>query len=178
MKRAYINLSSGITRIEEIQNDSRYQKGFLDGLSPVGLVRIQSTWCEQKRWDKILQDLDYGFLLDLALGHDVVVYDASAQKDVSRALYQGLEWIRYVLTRRWLGKIEPTFVKRNDVTQYFGEQYLDKVSQNRELKRKLDYPLRLAANKPEKILLEGDCKRTDLDGKYSELSVILNDRWY
>ncbi len=32
-------------------------------------VRIQSTWCEQQRFDLILANLDAALLLHLALGH-------------------------------------------------------------------------------------------------------------
>lgn len=48
----YLNLTNGLEYLDEIQN---YK-----------LVRIQSSLCERKCWDKLIQDLDYNFLFDLA----------------------------------------------------------------------------------------------------------------
>ena len=64
----YLNLTNGIEALEI--------------LKPANLrfVRIQSTACEQKRWDFILQDLDYSFLMDIALGENVTVVDYIAKK--------------------------------------------------------------------------------------------------
>lgn len=68
-----------------------------------GLVRIQSTWCEQKRWEAIFNEVDYSLLIPAVAGRPVVVIDGSAHKLVPRALFQGLPWIRYVIDRGVLG---------------------------------------------------------------------------
>lgn len=73
----FLNLTNGL----EFLNDSQRIGGF---------VRIQSTACEQKRWWPIILDLDYTFLIHVGLGHAVCVCDASAKKQVPRALYQGI----------------------------------------------------------------------------------------
>jgi hypothetical protein len=72
----FINLSSGIAWLE---SDS-------PPASP-HFIRIRSTACEQKRWSFIIEDLDYAFLMGLASGEPCIVYDASARKAVSRAIY-------------------------------------------------------------------------------------------
>jgi len=52
-----------------------------------------------------VRDLDCTLLFHLACGVHCVVLDAgSAREDgVSRAVWQGLAFVRYVLSRRWLG---------------------------------------------------------------------------
>ena len=68
----YLNLTNGLEYINEIPN---YK-----------LVRIQSTYCEQKLFDRMIQDLDYNFLFDIAQGNTVRIYDTSSNKKQSRAL--------------------------------------------------------------------------------------------
>jgi hypothetical protein len=112
----YINLSNGIEAIEKFNlRDYRF-------------IRIQSTACEQKRWDFVLQDLDYDFLMNLALGNVAIIYDFSAKKKESRAIYQGVPWIKFVLDKVWFKKDTEAFVKTNDVTAYFESEFrkLDK----------------------------------------------------
>ena len=96
----YINLTNGVEAIPKLQGDYRF-------------IRIQSTVCEQKLWDRLIQDLDYDFLMNLALGHKCIVYDFGARKPIPRAVYQGLEFIKYVLHRRWLNKEYITNVNRS-----------------------------------------------------------------
>jgi len=109
---------------------------FNDFLSPHSFIRIQSTACEQRRWDFILQDLDNDFLFNLAIGTECVVYDLSENKNETRALFQGLEWIKFVLYKRWLDKKYTPIVKGNNCTDYFTWCYecLDKRT-----KIKIDY---------------------------------------
>lgn len=122
--KIYLNLTNGLEYLKELPS---YKWKF---------VRIQSTKCEQKDWNFIIEDLDYGFLFDVAGGEIVYVFDKSERKEMSKALYQGLEWIKYVLNRRWYGKIIVPKVKRNNVSIYFNTQY-NKLS--RRAKKKLDY---------------------------------------
>lgn len=107
----YLNLTNGI----EILNDFQ--------LINFRFMRIQSTACEQKRWDFILRDLDYDFLMNLALGNPVIIYDFSAKKAVPRSVYQGVEWIRYILNRVWFDRETTAYVKNHDCTDYFREKY-------------------------------------------------------
>lgn len=128
--KRYINLTNGIEAIEGINGSYNF-------------IRIQSTMCEQKNWDRIIQELDYTFLMDLALGNECVVYDYGARKPIPRAMYQGLEFIKYTLNKRWLDKEYVPNVSRsnrernyNDCSKYFYECY---KSLDNRTKKKLDY---------------------------------------
>ena len=134
-------------------------------------IRIQSTACEQKRWDFLLQDLDYNFLLWLAQGKRCIVYDYSSKKAVTRACYQGIEFIKFVLNKRWLNKDYIPIVRSNNVFKYFDEVY--RKLEDRTFK-KLDYFKKFLNT--EKIHLSFECKRTTYDGNYEWYSEKLR-RW-
>ena len=124
--RHFINLSNGLEAIEEYNLN----------IKNIRFLRIQSTVCEQKRWASIINDLPPDFLLSVALGHNVKVYDYGAKKDIPRAIWQGIEWVKYVLYRRWVDiKYCPTGRARS-MAGYFEEQYC-KLSRN--IKKMLDY---------------------------------------
>jgi hypothetical protein len=107
-EKHYLNLTNGIEAWPLLPPGAAW-----------GFLRLQSTACEQKRWDFLLQDLDADFLMSLALGVRCVVWDFSRRKAVPRSLYQGAEWVRYALNRAWLGRvIEPT-VRGNPCGGYF-----------------------------------------------------------
>jgi hypothetical protein len=118
----YLNLTNGI----EYYPQFPYAK----------FIRIQSTHCEQKQWDKIIRELDYDFLINTAKGEIIIVLDTSNKKKESRALYQGVPWIKYVLNRRWLGLETKVMVKGMRVDNYFSRQY-QKITE--KTKNKLDY---------------------------------------
>ena len=81
--------------------------------------------------------------MNLALGHKCVVYDFGARKPIPRAVYQGLEFVKYVLNRRWLDKEYITNVNRsknkerkNNCNDYFSKCYEQLEDRT---KKKLDY---------------------------------------
>lgn len=155
----YLNLTNGIEFIPKLSEHSNLK-----------FIRIQSTACEQKRWDFILQELDYSFLLDLALGNNVTVVDYGANKEVSRACYQGVEWIKYALNNCWFGKDEKAFVRGTDATNYFGECYAK--LEKRTLK-KLNYFKKFLAT--ESLHLDYQSTSTDKDGDYEYYKAILKE---
>jgi hypothetical protein len=108
----YVNLSQGLRAILQYDlKDYRY-------------IRIQSTWCEQKRWADVLMVLSDDFLMNVALGHECIVYDYGARKKVPRSVWQGLEWIKFVLYKIWYNKVYEVKGRLNKSTQqYFDEQY-------------------------------------------------------
>jgi len=85
----FINLTNGIQAIEDY------------GLVNYRFIRLQSTACEQKRWEDIILSISDDLLMHVALGHHCIVYDYGANKGVPRAVWQGLEWLKYVLARHW-----------------------------------------------------------------------------
>lgn len=153
----YLNLTNGLEFLEQ-------------GPMNIKFVRIQSTKCEQKDWSFIIEDLDYQFLFDLALGKNITIIDYSARKENARAVYQGLEWIKYVLNRRWFDKITIPYVKEHNVSGYFNEMY---NNLSKRSKKKLDYVKKfLIVNE---INLEGICHNTKLDSNYEKYKEILRE---
>lgn len=93
-------------------------------------LRIQSTHCEQKLWGRVLHDAGPDLLMHFAWGEPVTVHDLSEKPRVTRALWQGLPWIRYATERIWNGSAltEPMVRGGVSVSGYFDEQFrlLDK----------------------------------------------------
>lgn len=121
----YVNLTNGLKAID------------VYGLSEYRFIRIQSTWCEQKKWEDILFTISDDFLMHLAQGgYHITIYDASGSNrpdNLSRAQWQGIEWIVYATDFRW------RLIKRKckkGMHKAFGKAY-DKLS--RRCRRRLDY---------------------------------------
>jgi hypothetical protein len=148
MIKNYINLTNGIECINIYK------------LKEYSFIRIQSTACEQKRWEFILQDLDNDFLMNLALGNECVIYDCSC-RGTSRAIWQGLEWIKYILNRVWFNEIINTSVRGNNCSIYFEECY---QLLNRKTLKKLKYYKKFLNTK--KLNLYHICLKTNCDGNY------------
>lgn len=162
--RSFINLSNGIECLASMKEFNGY-------------VRIQSTACEQKRWWFILSELDYSFLIPVACGLPVRVWDASPKKGMSRAIYQGLEWIKYALWRAWYGHEYRATVRGNNVSKFFYDAYYSAVTPKDSplltsghqsiAVGKLEYVKRIAIP-PDRCLgidLEGVCMIARNDGK-------------
>jgi len=142
----FINLTNGIEKIPDLVEYS--------------FIRIQSTACEQKRWDFILQDLDHNLLMNLAMGNKCIIYDFS-KKGRSRALWQGVEWIKFILNIVWFG-IEPkAIVKKRNVTDYFHEQ---REAVSRSTIKKLKYYRKFLLTNELKCVIVGNI--TEHDGDY------------
>lgn len=153
----YLNLTSGLEYIDEI--------------SDYKLIRIQSSLCESKCWDKLIAELDYNFLFDLAQGNIVEVYDTSSKKKTSKAIYQGLEFIKYTLNKKWFNKEIEAYVRGMKVTDYFRQEYR-KLSKN--TLKKLDYVKKFINTQT--INLKGYCKKSLHDGDYEYYKVLLSDK--
>jgi hypothetical protein len=95
------------------------------------MLRIQSTHLEQKRFDDVLLTVGADLYYNLAVGAPIVVHDVSERPRVTRALWQGMAWIRYASERLWgLQQHETTTpVMRNghNATRYF-ESVLDALN--------------------------------------------------
>ena len=120
MKVNYLNPTNGIESIPMLRfwnEDYRF-------------IRKQSTICEQKNWDRLIQDLDYDFLMNIAISNKCYIYDYGARKPIPRAVYQGVEFIKYVLHKRWLNEEYLTDCNRSsgehirrDCNSYFESCY-------------------------------------------------------
>ena len=107
----FINLTNGMQAIKDY------------GLSDFRFIRLQSTACEQKLWEEIILSISDDFLMSVALGRDCVVYDYGANKDIPRAIWQGLEWLKYVLYLKWYNQEYTPQGRSSKSRSYFYEQY-------------------------------------------------------
>jgi hypothetical protein len=124
--KIFINLSSGIEALPK----------YGISLDDVSFIRLQSSHCEAHKWEEILSELDNNFLMHLALGYECIVYDFGSHTNNSKALYIGMEWVKYFLSRRWFHKDYKPIVKNKDISNYFEAEY-EKIP--RRIKRKIDY---------------------------------------
>lgn len=94
MIKYFLNLTNGLEFLPDLEGEE------------IHFIRLQSTACEQGRWNYILNTIDADFLMYLALGAHCFVYDMTSRyggRRPSRAIWQGLEWIKYALNRCWFG---------------------------------------------------------------------------
>lgn len=155
----YYNLSNGILALGSAGLDAKF-------------IRIQSSLCERKKWSKIIEELDYDFLMNLALGNKCVVYDFGAEKEVSRAIYQGLEFVRFAVNMIWFYSSPNPYVKDHNCVKYFNEELLVLSERSRS---KLKYFRKFLGTFIGPVNLEGVSNFTDMDNKYSDMSDILHD---
>ena len=155
----YLNLSNGLEAL------TKYY--FHD----INVIRIQSTKMENTdQWEDVIMDLDYDFLLHLALGFRCVVYDFTrrGKNKKSRAMWQGMEWVKYVLNRIWFDQETQA---ENGMHKFF-QQQSRKLS--KRTRRKIKYFRKFL--KTDKLTIEIVCNLTKHDGEYCYFSTLL-DRW-
>ena len=93
----YVNLTDGLEAVDDLvscgidKNSLRFSM-------------IQSTHFEQKNIDAAINRLGPDLLMNLALGKTCVVVDYGTDKELSRAVYQGIPFIKYALERCWFGR--------------------------------------------------------------------------
>ena len=136
-----------------------------------GFIRIQSCHCERKAWLKVLQNIDNNFLMWIALGYDVQVVDYSANKNVPRALYQGLEWVWFCCCKAW--NISPNAIVNGvNCNNYFEEQWREI---NEKVKNNVKYFRKFLNNPKKPTIISG---RTDKDGDYKFFEELVKNRFH
>lgn len=126
----FLNLTNGLEALPKLQNIGIYDASF---------VRIQSTLLEQGHLEQLMNDLDASFLLALALGHTALVYDFGSRnrkRGAPRAIWYGIEFIRYALNFLWYEHRGRAFLRGHNVAKRFDEQ-IRGFSQS--TKRRLQY---------------------------------------
>lgn len=82
-------------------------------------------------------------MMNAALDNEIIVYDFGANKPIPKAVYIGLEFIKYVLHKRWLNQENHTRVDRtnNDPIRKDCNLYFESCYKNldKRTKAKLDY---------------------------------------
>lgn len=128
--RYYINLTNGIEALPLLVRE----KGIT--LDEISYVRIQSSHCEKGDHVSILNNLDYNFMMNMALGNVNIMYDFGsrgtgslmqndARDGIPRAMWWGTELIRHTLETIWDLPIKSTdrrMVKGYNVAQEFNER--------------------------------------------------------
>ena len=101
-----MNLKNGIEAVPALRDHLGLEFDF---------VRIQSTMCEAGDMEKVVGELDANFLIAAALGYSCVVYDYGSRdkkRGAPRALWYGLEFVRYALNVEWFGEADRVPVLR------------------------------------------------------------------
>jgi hypothetical protein len=129
--RHFVNLKNGIEAVPALRDDLGVDFDF---------VRIQSTMCEAGDMEKVIGELDANFLLAAALGYSCVVYDYGSRdkkRGAPRALWYGLEFVRYALNVEWFGAADRVPVLRGkNVSRDFSKKIR---SFSKSAKKKLRY---------------------------------------
>jgi hypothetical protein len=127
----FINLKNGIEAVPELEG-----LGVLD----YSFLRVQSTLCEVGDMEKVICELDATFLLNAALGFSCLVYDYGSRdkkRGTPRALWYGVEFIRYALNKTWFGETDRLQILRGkQVEQLFREKL---SSMSKSTKKRLKY---------------------------------------
>lgn len=97
----FINLTNGLEALPVLAEQAPH----------LNFVRIQSSKCEANDFYGILADLDHNLLFRLASGCECVIYDYGSRRTawygddpdtkIPRALWWGVEWVRYALRVKW-----------------------------------------------------------------------------
>uniref|UniRef100_A0A7S2XVS5 Uncharacterized protein n=1 Tax=Fibrocapsa japonica TaxID=94617 RepID=A0A7S2XVS5_9STRA len=136
----FINLTNGIEAMPDL-----VALGI--ATEDLDFLRIQSSHCEQCNFAGIIQELDHNFLMKLAQGHTCLVYDLGCRgtqwpdgsKGIPRALWWGLEWVRYCLGRSWRtqdGCRDKVYIRGYNVEPLWSKEY---NSLPKTLRKKLRY---------------------------------------
>ena len=92
----FLNLTTGLEWTE-----------YIDYYNFDGFVRFQSTFLENKEFERFICEVDNNILMLLALGKSVCIWDTTSRMvkgNASRACWQGTSWLTYVLEKAWLNK--------------------------------------------------------------------------
>lgn len=103
----YINLTNGLEAVPRLKK--------IIGSSNINICRLQSSHCEASRPDLLLPAIDASMLFWLAQGHTVLVYDFGSRnkkRGAPRALWYGLEFLKYVLGYVWYNDRYPRCIVR------------------------------------------------------------------
>ncbi len=120
----YLNLTNGLMAVEEYE------------LKNYRVMRLCSSYCEQKLWQDILWAVPDDFYFNIVLDNTVVIYDYGANKPVSRALWQGLEWVKYAMTMLLMEEEYQPIGRASQMKEYFAEAL---ANLDRKTKKRIRY---------------------------------------
>lgn len=154
----YLNLTSGLEWASMVDN--------------YGLVRMQSSQCESTRFWSLVLDIDYAFLIDAAT-QGVILHDCGSRSgDVSRAQWQGVQWLVWAYAKANKQNLPEVRTRRSNPASYFEEFYSFGESDRirKAAKKKLRYVFRLtnSAN----LIIKNKSMKSNYDGQTSALAEI------
>jgi hypothetical protein len=147
--RHFINLTNGIEVIPQLLANGVRE-------NEINYIRLQSTHCESRNYNGIIESLDATLLMSLARGDICLLYDYGSRGTgsligeddekygIPRAYWMGVEYIRHTLASVWnleeSGGKEATQVKRY-VRGYNSGPHFDEqiAAMPKTLRRKLKY---------------------------------------
>ena len=136
--RHFVNLKNGIEAIPTLKRELQ--------IVDYDFVRIQSSLLEAGNVEKMILELDAALLAQLALGRSCFVWDYGSRDVVKgkgnpRALWYGVEFVRFALRREWfpdgVGATAPPPVLRGKQVEKDWTHKLSMLS--RGAKRKIRY---------------------------------------
>eukprot|EP00188_Purpureofilum_apyrenoidigerum_P003348 Plantae.Rhodophyta-Purpureofilum_apyrenoidigerum.ctg3475.p2 GENE.Plantae.Rhodophyta-Purpureofilum_apyrenoidigerum.ctg3475~~Plantae.Rhodophyta-Purpureofilum_apyrenoidigerum.ctg3475.p2 ORF type:complete len:282 (-),score=43.49 Plantae.Rhodophyta-Purpureofilum_apyrenoidigerum.ctg3475:227-1072(-) len=98
----FVNLTNGIETLKVVRDRLHVKDPMF--------LRLQSSLCERGAYEKILSETDHNFLTHVATGHNCYVYDLASRSKkygVPRAIWYGLEFVRYACAFCWFGENSP-----------------------------------------------------------------------
>lgn len=123
---AQINLTNGLEALESL--------GTKVDVDRVNFVRIQSSHCEANAFNSVLENIDHNLLFHLATGARCLVYDMGSRdtrwpgeeglesKKIPRALWWGVEWSRYALSKIWKVDVQKPTLRGYRTERLFQEK--------------------------------------------------------
>lgn len=149
----YINLTNGLEAVPRLQK--------VIGSSNINICRLQSSHCEASRPDLLIPAIDASMLFWLAKGHTVLVYDFGSRnkkRGAPRALWYGLEFLKYVLGYVWYDERDAKcFVRGTNAKNDFQsiiQKYVDRATM-KKIKYYRQYCPTTTSTSKEKIKLYG-----------------------
>lgn len=169
----FINLSNGIEALAHFES----------GVKADGFIRIQSSHLEGNHFSRVIEELDYNFMMAALMGRPIMVVDAASRNPftLSRAQWMGIPWICYFLDQH-VKRSDVVALKRyqllkspfQDVTDQFKQVVLSDAARAkaRYLRKFVSaYPSNPVHIKPFVSM------RSQLDGKYDKLARELKERY-
>eukprot|EP00873_Tetraselmis_striata_P034331 jgi/Tetstr1/454595/TSEL_041489.t1 len=149
----FLNLTNGLEALPVL-----HQAGL-----PYGFCRVQSTACEQQKFEQLMNEIDANLLMSLAAGHCCLVWDYGSRnrkRAVPRAIWYGLEFARFALNKEWLARDTDAYLRGVKVTDQFAK-HLKGFS--RSTKRRIRYFRRYVPAGAVEVRLYGVYQATEHD---------------
>lgn len=156
MRADFINLSNGVEALPRLAALPHF-------------CRLQSSHCESKHWEGLVDGAGPDLLLHLAAGYEITVWDGGKEHE-PRALWQGIPMLQFFCQSAWGIVPDPVIVRSGMRVDSYAEEVWQRLPAS--AKQTLRWYRRWLAP-----CATGRMGRswvsTDADGKYAELAARL-----